>query len=391
MATPGDKFFLDLRGIHAEGMVTESGFVVFKGSEVRNHLATYLAKGIVNFRQRCLDDGTIVDWHLTRDIEFDSSSTACTFLFGANGSGPASWKNEYGVTMLKLDKVSSGKMDDIDSEYTGFFKTVAGNEGSKCHYPTRLDTYGCGCGHDCSYCYAKDMLVNLSGQWDPLNPKYADLKRIETKLKKLPKGTILRLGGLTDCFQPVEMQRRITLETIKLLNKYGIGYLIVTKSHHVADDEYIEVMDKELAHIQITTTSFDDELIAKFEKASTPTKRIQAIEKLQQLGFDIAFRLSPYVEGWIDFEKLNKVKCDKILIEFLRVNPTIMRRFPVREEDYPIHESGYFHMTLEKKLEVLSKITGFKEVTVCEDTSEHYNYFRDHFNPNPDDCCNLRK
>jgi hypothetical protein len=48
-------------------------------------------------------------------------------------------------------------------------------------------------------------------------------------------------------------------------------------------------------------------------------------------------------------------------------------------------------MTLEKKLEVLSKITGFKEVTVCEDTSEHYDYFRDHFNPNPDDCCNLRK
>ena len=222
MAKPGEIYYLDLRGIHAEGMVTENGFIVFKGSEVRNHQASYLAKGIVNFRKRCFEDGTIVDWHLTRDIEFDSSSTACTFLFGANGSGPASWKNEDGVTMLKLDKVSSGKMDDIDSEYTGFFKTVAGNEGSKCHYPTRLDTYGCGCGHDCSYCYAKDMLVNLSGQWDPINPKYADLKRIETKLKKLPKGTILRLGGLTDCFQPVEMQRRTTLETIKLLNKYGI-------------------------------------------------------------------------------------------------------------------------------------------------------------------------
>ena len=44
MANPGDKFFLDLRGIHAEGMVTESGFVVFKGSEVRNHQASYLAK-----------------------------------------------------------------------------------------------------------------------------------------------------------------------------------------------------------------------------------------------------------------------------------------------------------------------------------------------------------
>ena len=235
------------------------------------------------------------------------------------------------------------------------------------------------------------MITNLGSNWDPLHPKYADLRRIETKLKKIPKGTILRLGGLTDCFQPVELQRRITLETIKLLNKYGIGYLIVTKSHYVANDEYIEAMDKDLAHIQITTTTFDDELSLKYEKASIPSKRVQAIEKLQALGFDVAFRLSPYVEGWVDFDKLNKVKCDKILVEFLRVNQTIMRRFPVSEEDFPVHEAGYLHMSLDKKLEVLSRITGFKEVSVCDDNSECYDYFKEHFNPNPDDCCNLRK
>lgn len=391
MAKSGDKFFTDMRGIHAEGIVIEDGFTVLKGSEVRNHEASYVAKAIKELRRSYIEDGTIVDWKLTRDVEFNSSSTAATFLFGSNASGPATWKNADGISMLKLDKVENGKMDSIDSEYTGFFKTVEGNEGSKCHYPTRLDTYGCGCGHDCSYCYAKDMITNLSGSWDPLHPKYADIKRIETKLKKIPKETILRLGGLTDCFQPVELQRRITLETIKLMNKYGIGYLIVTKSHHVADPEYIEIMDPKLAHIQITTTTFDAKLAGRYEKASPPAKRVEAIEKLQALGFDTFFRLSPYVEGWVDFNKLNKVKCDKILIEFLRVNPTIIKRFPVDEKDFPVHESGYFHMTLEKKLEVLSKITGFKEVTVCDDNSEHYEYFRVHFNPNPNDCCNLRK
>lgn len=391
MAKIGDKFYVDARGIHAEGIVTETGFRVFAGSEVRSKEVPYLAKGIVEMRAQALADGTIVDWKLTRDVDFNSSSTAVYFLFGANSSGPGTWKNKDGITMLKLDKVENGSMESTNSEYMGFYKTVSGNEGSKCHYPTRLDTYGCGCGHDCSYCYAKDMITNLGSNWDPLHPKYADLKRIETKLKKIPKGTILRLGGLTDCFQPVELQRRITLETIKLLNKYGIGYLIVTKSHYVANDEYIEVMDKDLAHIQITTTTFDDELSLKYEKASVPSKRVQAIEKLQALGFDVAFRLSPYVEGWVDFDKLNQVKCDKILVEFLRVNQTIMRRFPVSEDDFPVHEAGYLHMSLEKKLEVLSKITGFKEVSVCDDNSEGYDYFKEHFNPNPDDCCNLRK
>lgn len=43
-------------------------------------------------------------------------------------------------------------------EFKSFYKTVGGGEGSKCYYPTRLDTYGCGCYHNCSYCYAKSLL-----------------------------------------------------------------------------------------------------------------------------------------------------------------------------------------------------------------------------------------
>lgn len=30
-------------------------------------------------------------------------------------------------------------------------------------------------------------------------------------------------------------------------------------------------------------------------------------------------------------------------------------------------------------------------MTVCEDVTEHYLYWRECFNPNPDDCCNLNK
>ena len=41
----------------------------------------------------------------------------------------------------------------MSKEFKSFYKNVGGNEGDKCHYSTRLDTYGCGCSHDCSYCY----------------------------------------------------------------------------------------------------------------------------------------------------------------------------------------------------------------------------------------------
>lgn len=136
-------------------------------------------------------------------------------------------------------------------EFKSFYKEVAGNEGGKCRYNVRLDTYGCGCQHDCSYCYAKSLL-SFRNLWDSVEPSVADIGKIERKIAKIPKGTIIRLGGMTDCFQPLEERARVTRETLRLLNAYGIGYLIVTKSDLIC--EYMDILDREKAHIQITTT-----------------------------------------------------------------------------------------------------------------------------------------
>lgn len=125
---------------------------------------------------------------------------------------------------------------------------------------------------------------------------------------------------MTDGFQPIEKKYRVTYETIKALNEKRIPYLIVTKGAMVADDEYVDILDKELAHIQVTVTTTNDKLSTTYEKASAPSKRIAAIEKLQENGFDVQLRLSPFIPQFIDFDILDDVKCDKILIEFLRVN-----------------------------------------------------------------------
>lgn len=279
----------------------------------------------------------------------------------------------------------------MSKEFKSFFKTVGGNEGNKCHYPTRLDTYGCGCSHDCKYCYAKSLL-DFRGLWNPQNPSIADIEKIKRKIAKLPKDIpAIRLGGMTDCFQPIEKNHRITYETIKALNENQIPYLIVTKSAMVADDEYIEILSKDLAHIQITITTTDDALSNTYEKASPPSQRIKAIEKLQNLGFDVSVRLSPYIPEYIDLNILNNIKCDKILIEFLRVNTWIKRWFNIDYSEYTVKQSGYQHLPLEKKKEYISNIVNFKEMTVCEDESEAYEYWKNNFNYNSNDCCNLRR
>ena len=275
-------------------------------------------------------------------------------------------------------------------EYKSFYKKAGGNEGSRCRYPVRLDTYGCGCAHDCGYCYAKSLL-DFRGLWHPGDPSVADIGKIRKKLDKVPPGTILRLGGMTDCFQPAETKHRVTYQLIRELNRRRIGYLIVTKSALVADDEYIRIYDPELAHIQVTITATDNKKALEYEKASRISERIAAVEKLQDLGFDVSVRLSPFIPENVDMEKLNAVRCDKILVEFLRSSAFIRRTFPIDYSEYTVKSGGYWHLALERKKEYIKQITGFREVTVCEDEPEAYEYWKHHFNPDSDDCCNLRK
>lgn len=278
----------------------------------------------------------------------------------------------------------------MPKEFKSFLKT---NDQRKyntwCRWSTRLDTYGVGCAHDCKYCYAKSLL-NFRGLWDPTNPAVADIEKIRKKIAKMDPGTVVRLGGMTDCFQPCEEKYRITYNTIKALNERGIHYLIVTKSDMVATDEYLEIMDKNLAHIQITVTTTDDDLSFTYEKATAPSRRIQAIEKLQALGFDVAVRLSPFIPEYVDVDQINAIKCDKILIEFLKVNTWVKKWFDIDYSEYTLNHGGYYHLELGRKIELVNQITGFKEISVGEYVDSHYEYFRDNVNYNRSDCCNLR-
>lgn len=275
-------------------------------------------------------------------------------------------------------------------EFKSFYKSVGGNEGNLCHYTTRLDTYGCGCAHDCSYCYAKSLL-DFRGLWHPETPSVADIDKIRKKINRLPKGSIIRLGGMTDCFQAAETTHEVTYETLKALRDAEVGYLIVTKSDLVATDKYMDVLDKRLAHIQISVTTTDDNLCKTYEKAPSPSRRIKAIEALHSRGYDVQLRLSPMIPEYLDMDIINAVECDKILVEFLRVNTWIKKWLNLDFDKYTVRHGGYNHLPLEIKQNHLTLLKGWKQISVCDDVPEHYKWFEENLNHNPSDCCNLSK
>lgn len=216
-------------------------------------------------------------------------------------------------------------------------------------------------------------MLSFRNLWNAENPSVADIDRIRRQIRKTKPGTIIRLGGMTDCFQPCEIVHRVTYKTIKALNKRKVGYLIVTKSAHVARDEYMKIYDPELAHFQITVTTLDDQLSRSYEKASLPSDRIKAILKLQEAGFDVAIRLSPLIEPYMDFEKLGTLEINKAIVEFLRVNPWIQKWFDIDYSKYTLSQSGYRHLPLAEKIRIIQKVK-IPEISVCEDVTEHYQY-----------------
>jgi hypothetical protein len=104
----------------------------------------------------------------------------------------------------------------------------------------------------------------------------------------------------------------------------------------------------------------------------------------------VSIRISPFVPDWIDPAVINAIKCDRLLIEFLRVNTWIRRWMEDTDfSEYTLNADGYSHLPLDRKKELAAMFTK-PQMSVCEDVDAHYEYWRDHFNANPEDCCNLR-
>ena len=98
-----------------------------------------------------------------------------------------------------------------------------------------------GCGHGCRYCYAAFM-----SKWSRYHAKSAWGTFVEVKVniaevlrnelsRKRKRGTVL-LSSTCDPYQPVEAQFALTKECILLLDRFGWGIDILTRSPLVIRD-----------------------------------------------------------------------------------------------------------------------------------------------------------
>ncbi|MGD9868227.1 MAG: PA0069 family radical SAM protein, partial [Hyphomicrobiales bacterium] len=115
----------------------------------------------------------------------------------------------------------------------------------------------------------------------------------------------LALGTNTDPYQPIERKYRITRSVLEVLERCNHPVGIVTKSALVLRDlDILSAMARKgLVKVAISVTTLDRRLARAMEpRASTPEKRLEAVEKLAAAGVPAAVMVAPVVPGLTDPE-----------------------------------------------------------------------------------------
>ena len=168
-----------------------------------------------------------------------------------------------------------------------------------------------GCEHGCAYCYARPSHAYLghSPGLDFETKLYAKdnaagLLEAELANPRYVPRTIA-LGSNTDPYQPIERDRRITRQILEVLASARHPVGIVTKSALVTRDIDIlaPMAASGLVKVAISVTTLDRRLARAMEpRATTPTKRIDAIRQLAGAGIPVAAMVAPIVPALNDHE-----------------------------------------------------------------------------------------
>ncbi|MGI8911593.1 MAG: PA0069 family radical SAM protein [Rubrobacteraceae bacterium] len=115
----------------------------------------------------------------------------------------------------------------------------------------------------------------------------------------------LSMSGVTDPYQPVERDLRITRGCLETLAEFRNPVVIVTKNHLVTRD--IDLLSELARHgaaaVAVSLTTLDDELRRIMEpRTSRPARRLAAIEKLSEAGVPVGVMTAPVIPGINDHE-----------------------------------------------------------------------------------------
>ena len=153
-----------------------------------------------------------------------------------------------------------------------------------------------GCTHGCIYCDSRSKCYQCTHPFEDIEGKQNAPELLEKALRSKRKKCMIGTGAMSDPYMHCEEELRLTRKCLRIINKYGFGAAIQTKSDRILQD--IDLLDdinrSAKCVVQITLTTYDDELCRILEPNVCNTKRrIEVLEKMQERDIPTIVWLTP--------------------------------------------------------------------------------------------------
>ncbi|MBX2860114.1 MAG: PA0069 family radical SAM protein [Vampirovibrio sp.] len=205
--------------------------------------------------------------------------------------------------------------DAAHSQKTRYFvddaKTiVTTNDSPDIGMDTSMNIYR-GCEHGCIYCYARPghEYFGLSVGLDFETKIFVKTKAPQLLREKLSskswQPTPVVMSGVTDCYQPIERELKLTRQCLQVFLDHRNPVGIITKNHLITRDIDIlsELASRQLVNVFLSVTTLDPELARIMEpRTAQPHRRLDAIRQLSEAGIPVGVMMAPIIPGLTDWE-----------------------------------------------------------------------------------------
>lgn len=153
-----------------------------------------------------------------------------------------------------------------------------------------------GCSHGCIYCDSRSRCYQMDHAFEDIEVKENAPELLEDALRRKRKRCMIGTGAMTDPYIPLEMSLEYTRKALLIIEKYGFGVALQTKSDRVLRDLDIlkRINGKAKAVVQMTLTTADDNLCRIIEpNVCATSERLKALKILRGNGIPTVVWLCP--------------------------------------------------------------------------------------------------
>ncbi|MBQ8080414.1 MAG: radical SAM protein [Clostridia bacterium] len=163
-----------------------------------------------------------------------------------------------------------------------------------------------GCTHGCIYCDSRSDCYRFTHAFEDIEVKQNAPELLETALRGMRERCMIGTGAMCDPYMPLEEKLGLTRRCLEIIERYGFGAAVQTKSDRVLRD--IDLLDrinrKAKAVVQITLTTADERLCALVEPNVCGTaRRAEALYALRDRGIPTVVWMTPILPYINDTEE----------------------------------------------------------------------------------------